>query len=136
WALAARASASALGSGRQPEVALLRTHDVRDRSRGAGRLVGSVGPYRPITGEGTVLPVLAHVTDRRARSWLRVRLPGRSLGASPPPQIGWISARNTVRFSTGWRVFVSLAGRRVTVYYGGRLRASVVAVVRKPANPA
>jgi lipoprotein-anchoring transpeptidase ErfK/SrfK len=82
-----------------------------------------------------VLPVLAHVTDRRGRSWLRVRLPGRSLGASPPPGIGWISARNTVRFSTGWHIFVSLAGRRVTVYYAGRLSASFVAIVGKPSTP-
>ena len=32
-------------------------------------------------------------------------------------------------------IFVSLAGRRVTVYYAGRLSASFVAIVGKPSTP-
>jgi hypothetical protein len=133
--LAAQANAAARHPARQAEVGLLRTHAVRDRSRGAGRLVGSVGPYRPITGERTVLPVLARAKDRRGRLWLRVRLPGRALGASPLPRIGWISARNTELSTTGWHIYVDLAGRRVSAYYGGRLRNSFVAIVGKPSTP-
>jgi hypothetical protein len=133
--LAAQANAAAQHPAWQAEVGLLRTHAVRDRSRGAGRLVGSVGPYRPITGERTVLPVLARVKDRRGRVWLRVRLPGRAFGASPLPRIGWVSARNTELSTTGWHIYVDLGGRRVSAYYGGRLRKSFVAIVGKPSTP-
>ncbi len=57
-------------------------------------LIAWVSATRPITGEQTVLPVLAQATDNHGRAWLRVRLPGRTLrcrrhlrdraGSAPP----------------------------------------------------
>jgi hypothetical protein len=133
--LAAQAHAAARHAARQAEVRLLRTHDVRDRSRGGGRIVGWVGSYRPITAERTVLPVLAHVRDSRGRVWLRVRLPGRALGARPLPRTGWISDRSTEQWTTGWHIYVDLGGRRVSGYYDGRLSKTFLAIVGKPSTP-
>lgn len=132
-AQAARAAASPRIAPHQVLVALLRTHGVSDRPN--GKQVAFVGPSRPITGERTVLPVLAQTIDTRGRSWLRVRLPGRAIGGSPPPRTGWIGAWNTLRSTTAWHIVVDLNARRVFIYHDGRQLLSYQAIVGKPSTP-
>jgi lipoprotein-anchoring transpeptidase ErfK/SrfK len=85
---------------------------------------------RPITGEATVLPVLAHATGPRGASWLQVLLPGR-----PNSSTGWI-LRNAVFLSiTKWQIVVTLSLRRVQVFWGGHLIATFSAVVGSPSTP-
>jgi hypothetical protein len=97
--------------------------------------VGSVSGSRPLTGERTVLPLLAQATGTRGGRWLRVRLPGRTLGSRPPPLTGWIRASNTLRSFTRWHIFVRLRARRVDVYRDGRRLRSYQAIVGKPSTP-
>ncbi|MCW2925092.1 MAG: ErfK/YbiS/YcfS/YnhG family protein [Thermoleophilia bacterium] len=96
---------------------------------------GSVGPLRPITGARTTLPVLAHRTDARNRTWLQVRLPGRAMGGARPPATGWIVASGTTPTSTPWHLVVDVATRRVSVFYRGRLLHRFAAIVGAPATP-
>ena len=85
---------------------------------------------RPITRARTVLPVVAHATDRHGAPWLRVLLPGR-----PNSRTGWIPGRLTTRSSTHWQVVVHTYTRRVIAYFNGRLMGSFKAVVGKPSTP-
>lgn len=119
----------------QETVALFSAHGVRDRPNVHDKLIDTVSPTRPITGERTVLPVLAQTTDNHGRSWLRVRLPGRTLRGQPPPPAGWIRASNTVISTTAWHLVVDLIARRVDVYFKGRLLRSYPAIVGKPSTP-
>jgi lipoprotein-anchoring transpeptidase ErfK/SrfK len=89
-----------------------------------------VGPARPITGERTTLPVIGKAPGPGGGGWLEVMLPGRPNGAS-----GWISAHGTRARVTGWRLVVSLAARRLTVYRHGRIVRRFGAVVGKPSTP-
>ena len=89
-----------------------------------------VAPWRPITGQRTVLPVLAHATTADGARWLRVMLPGRPNGRK-----GWIAQRGTVLTKTSWRVVVRTSSRRVLVYRQGHLARSFAAVVGKPSTP-
>ncbi len=91
----APAAASAQIAPRQEVAALLSAHPVRNRPDVRAKPLALVDATRPITGERTVLPVITSTVDRRGRAWLRVRLPGRSLGSAAPPQTGWISMWNT-----------------------------------------
>ncbi len=114
---------------------MLGKHSARDRAKVDGKLVAFVGARRPITGERTVLPVLAQTIDNRGRSWLRVRLPGRALGRKPPPPAGWISASNTLLSTTAWHIVVDASARRVVVYRDGRRLRSYRAIVGEPSTP-
>jgi lipoprotein-anchoring transpeptidase ErfK/SrfK len=93
-------------------------------------VVETVGPQRPITGEQTVLPVLARSTRAGGIPWLRVMLPGR-----PNSSSGWIAQRGTTQAATDWRIRVDLGARRVRVYRRGRIVKDFPAVVGKPSTP-
>ena len=97
--------------------------------------IAFVTSTRPITGERTVLPVLAQTIDNNGRAWLRVRLPGRALNGTPPPKTGWISASNTLISTTAWHIVVDLNARLVVVYRDGRQLHSYSAIVGKPSTP-
>lgn len=131
----ARATGAPPIATRQETVALLATHSARNQPRVDGRLVASVTARRPITGERTVLPVLAQAIDEHGRSWLRVRLPGRALGGKPPPRAGWINASNTLRSTTAWHIVVDASARRVAVYRDGQRLRSYRAIVGKRSTP-
>ena len=131
----ARAAAAPRIAPRQEIVALLSSRGVRDRPIEHDKLIAFVAATRPITGERTVLPVLARAIDDHGRAWLRVRLPGRALGSKPPPRTGWINASNTRISDTAWHIVVELGLRRVVVYRGGRRLRSYPAIVGKPATP-
>lgn len=90
---------------------------------------GVVLAWRPITGEQTVLPVIA-VTGQPGLRWLRVMLPGR-----PNGRTGWIRQQGTVLSTTSWRIVVTTSSRRILVYDHGRLVRSFLAVVGKPSTP-
>jgi lipoprotein-anchoring transpeptidase ErfK/SrfK len=122
-------------AAQQQVVALLTGHSVRDRANGHGRVVAFVAATRPITGERTVLPVLAQSVDSGGHFWLRVRLPGRAVSGESLPATGWISAAQTQLAATGWRIVVDLIARRVSVYNDGTLLRSYAAIVGKPSTP-
>ncbi len=94
------------------------------------RRVAMVSQLRPITGEQTVLPVIAHATDGHGAAWLRVLLPGR-----PNSHTGWISARSTTPAVTKWQITISLSARQVTAFWDGRVARTFKAVVGKPLTP-
>jgi lipoprotein-anchoring transpeptidase ErfK/SrfK len=89
-----------------------------------------VSATRPITGEQTVLPVIAHATGAHDAAWLRVLLPGR-----PNGHTGWISARSTTAALTRWRIIIRISTRQVTAYWDGRPAHTFTAVVGKPSTP-
>lgn len=97
-------------------------------SRSSGS-AAEVGEVRPITGERTVLPVVASTTAG-GEQWLEVLLPGR-----PNSHTGWIEANIVTPTVTGWHIVVSLGTRKVTVYDNGRLARTFLAVVGKPSTP-
>jgi lipoprotein-anchoring transpeptidase ErfK/SrfK len=138
-ALAIAPAAEAKSAGKikaeQATVSLLGTHSVRTRPSAKSKAVARVSAARPITGERTVMPVLAHKIDNRKRRWLKVRLPGRVLGAPAPPHTGWISASNTMPFMTVWHVVVSRSARKVTVYRAGHKQHVYSAIVGAPDTP-
>ena len=134
-AQAARATGGGPIAPSQQIAALLTTHGVRDRPNAASKLVATVNARRPLTGERTVLPVLAQTVDSRGQFWLRVRLPGRAFGQKPPPATGWISASHTLLSTTPWHIVVHLGARRVTLYYDGRAVHTYPAIVGKPSTP-
>jgi lipoprotein-anchoring transpeptidase ErfK/SrfK len=135
WAQAAPAAAALRIAPQQEIVALLRSRGVRQRPSAHAKLVAFVNAMRPITGERTVLPVLAQTIDNHGRAWLRVRLPGRTLGGSQPPRTGWINASHALISTTPWHLVVELAARRVLVYRDGRRLRSYLAIVGKPSTP-
>jgi lipoprotein-anchoring transpeptidase ErfK/SrfK len=92
--------------------------------------VTELSDLRPITGERTVLPVIARATGPRGLRWLEVLLPGR-----PNGHTGWIQRRATTTSFTRWRISVRLSTRTVTIFYAGRLTKTFSAVVGKPSTP-
>jgi lipoprotein-anchoring transpeptidase ErfK/SrfK len=84
----------------------------------------------PITGEQTVLPVIAHHTDPNGTAWLKVLLPGR-----PNSHAGWIASRWTTPRITDWQITVRLSTRQVTVWFDNKARRRFTAVVGKPSTP-
>lgn len=92
--------------------------------------VAMVSATRPITGEQTVLPVVAHATDAHGVAWLRVLLPGR-----PNSHTGWISARSTTPALTKWQITIRISTRTVTIYWNGHLARTFTAVVGKASTP-
>jgi lipoprotein-anchoring transpeptidase ErfK/SrfK len=107
-------------------------HDTEAFSRptSSSRLVAIVSATRPITGEQTVLPVIAHATDAHGAVWLKVLLPGR-----PNSHTGWISARSTTPALTKWQIIIRISTRRVTALWDGRVVRTFEAVVGKPSTP-
>src|SRR5450759_2760465 len=99
-------------------------------NRGSRR-VAMVSKIRPITGEQTVLPVIARATDGHGAAWLRVLLPGR-----PDSHTGWISARSTTPAVTDCQLTIRISTRQVTALRDGRLVRTFKAVVGKSSTPA
>jgi lipoprotein-anchoring transpeptidase ErfK/SrfK len=110
--------------------ALLSNHLVHGRPAAGSRALVTVPARRPITGERTTLPVIGRARGSDGIGWLKVMLPGRPNGSS-----GWIAQQGTRTLVTGWRLVVSLAARRVTVYRHGRVLRRFRAVVGKPSTP-
>jgi len=104
------------------------TRAFRKPSTGSGS-AGEVNEVRPITGERTVLPVVATV-DVHGEQWFDVLLPGR-----PDSHTGWIQAASVSQAATDWRIIVDLSARQVTVYFAGHLTRTFPAVVGKPSTP-
>lgn len=89
--------------------------------------VGEVNEVRPITGERTVLPVVA---SSGGGGWLEVLLPGR-----PDSHTGWIEAAGVSRTTTTWHIEIDLAKRQVAVFESGRPVRTFSAVIGKPSTP-
>ena len=85
---------------------------------------------RPITGERTVLPVVATTTDSHGGRWLDVRLPGR-----PNSHTGWIEESIVTVTVTNWQIVVHLSTRQVVVFQNGRVVRTFLSVVGKPSTP-
>jgi lipoprotein-anchoring transpeptidase ErfK/SrfK len=109
---------------------LLSGHRAHSRPTAVSRVLAQVPATRPITGEPTTLPVVGHTRGVGGIHWLHVMLPGRPNGGT-----GWIAAQGTRAETTGWRLAVDLARRRVTVYRHGRVVRVFAAVVGKPSTP-
>jgi lipoprotein-anchoring transpeptidase ErfK/SrfK len=103
--------------------------DALSRPRVGAAAATEVNEVRPITGERTVLPVVA-TTRTHGAKWLEVLLPGR-----PNSHTGWIEASAVSQTVTDWRIVVDLAARTVSVYYDGALTRTFPAVVGKPSTP-
>jgi L,D-transpeptidase catalytic domain len=113
------------------QLAVLLTARGAHRAHAAGSpLLSPVAANRPITGERTTLPVVGHATGPGGVPWLEVMLPGRPDGST-----GWIAQQGTRALTTGWRILVDLAARRVRVYSEGRTVKTFEAVVGKPSTP-
>jgi lipoprotein-anchoring transpeptidase ErfK/SrfK len=113
------------------ELAVLRTAHAAHRAPAAGSpQIALVSAATPITGEQSTLPVIGHSTGPGAVRWLQVMLPGRPDGST-----GWIVQSGTRKLTTGWRILVDLAARRVRVYRDGRTVRTFGAVVGKPSTP-
>jgi lipoprotein-anchoring transpeptidase ErfK/SrfK len=135
----AYAQAAEAASGRiaklQKIVSVLGSRGARARPRLADRQVAFINSTRPLTGERTTLPVLDQTIDSHGRAWLRVRLPGRTLGGRTPPRTGWIIAANTLISTTPWHIVVTLGARTVSVYRAGTRVRRFTAIVGKPSTP-
>ena len=123
------ASASRVPVG-QDLVVLVHDQVVRSAPSMSARRLTTVTSRRPLTGAGTVLPVLGHATGKHGRTWVDVRLPGR-----PNSSRGWITTAGTMPSWTPWRLSVNLNARLVTVYYRGRVMRRFPAVVGAPSTP-
>jgi len=132
WAetLPASATRPVIVNPTQELAALLSSHEALSKPSVGSASLRLVQARRPITGERTVLPVLAHTTDGDGRQWLRVRLPGR-----PNGRTGWISQRATVLSRTSWHIAVNTTSRRVTVYRYGRPARVFKAIVGAASTP-
>jgi hypothetical protein len=109
----------------QQLVALLLPHEARSQPAAGSAPLVLVPATTPITGERTVLPVLA-----RDGQWLEVRLPGR-----PNGHTGWISRDGTALSATDWHIVLDLSRRQVTVYQAARPVRVFSAVIGKPSTP-
>jgi lipoprotein-anchoring transpeptidase ErfK/SrfK len=113
------------------ELAVLRTAHAAHRAPTAtSPQVTLVPATTPITGAQTTLPVIGHSTSPGGGRWLQVMLPGRPDGLT-----GWIAQQGTRKLTTGWRILVDLAARRVRVYRDGLTVRTFQAVVGKPSTP-
>lgn len=136
-ALLAGAAAVPAGASSAPAVAATQqvavlNHDTEaftkpNRSSGSA---GEVNEVRPITGERTVLPVVAHRTDSHGAQWLEVLLPGR-----PNSHTGWIEAGIVTLSVTDWQIVVHLSTRQVVVYSSGHVVRTFLSIVGKPSTP-
>ena len=129
---AAPAGASFAPAVRATQPVAVLNHDTEaftkpSRSSGSAAEVNEV---RPITGERTVLPVVAQSTDAHGARWLDVLLPGR-----PNSHTGWIEASIVTLSVTDWQIVIHLSTRQVVVYSGGHVVRTFLAVVGKPSTP-
>ena len=129
--------AASAGTEKAPQIAhtqkltqVMTPHGVRARPDGHAPVIETVQPWRPLTGERTILPVLARARGKQGVWWLEVLLPGR-----PNGHTGWIKKPGTLAARTSFAVLVHLATRRVDVYQSGRLAESFLAVVGRPSTP-
>lgn len=132
-ALVAATAAGATPASVRPTqqlVVLLRAHGAYAAPSVQSALLGSVRTRRPLTGEPTVLPVIARRVGADGLRWLRVRLPGRPNGLT-----GWIRERGSVSTATSWHVVVATSSHRVFAYRNGRLVRAFDAIVGKPSTP-
>jgi lipoprotein-anchoring transpeptidase ErfK/SrfK len=113
------------------ELTVLGTAHAAHRAPAAGSpQIALVPATTPITGERTTLPVIGRSTGSGGVRWLQVMLPGRPDGLT-----GWIAQQGTHKLTTGWRILVDLAARRVRVYRDGLAVRTFQAVVGKPSTP-
>ena len=129
WSSPSTASDAAVPAVQQLAM-LNHTIDAYGAPRHGARVVESVSRERPITGERTVLPVVARTTDSSGGVWLKVLLPGRPNGHS-----GWVSARTITQATTRWRIAIRTSTRQVSVFSNGRLVRTFLAVVGAPSTP-
>jgi hypothetical protein len=97
------------------------------RSRPAGRIVATIGPW---SGGPVGLLVLNSRRGPLGATWLKVRLPRRPNGAS-----GWISADAVQLRRTAYRIEISTGRRQVRLRYKGRVIQTYGAVVGRPGTP-
>jgi lipoprotein-anchoring transpeptidase ErfK/SrfK len=113
----------------QELVGLLAGQEAMSRPSEHSAVLTLLRARRPITGEETVLPVIAHeIVD--GRQWLDVMLPGR-----PNGRTGWIRERSTRLSTTWWHILVDISTRRVTVDYAAHPVRVFTAIVGKPSTP-
>jgi lipoprotein-anchoring transpeptidase ErfK/SrfK len=130
---AGSATAAVIPAGAQAtqQLAVLRTtHAAHRAPAAASPQIALVPATTPITGEQTTLPVIGHSTGPGGVRWLQVMLPGRPDGLT-----GWIAQQDTRKLTTGWRILVNLAARRIRVYREGHTVRTFQAVVGKPSTP-
>lgn len=128
-AAAAGAAAASVGPT-QELVILVRAHGAYTTPSAHSARVGFVRARRPLTGEPTVLPVIARRAGADGLEWLRVRLPGRPNGLT-----AWIRKRGTAYATTSWRIVVTISNRQVLAYRNGRVVRVFKAIVGKPSTP-
>jgi lipoprotein-anchoring transpeptidase ErfK/SrfK len=129
--VAGSATATARAAKGTHELAVLnQTSEAYARPATGSAAIQRVSRTRPITGEQTVLPVLAHHTSPNGVAWLKVLLPGR-----PNSHSGWITGRSTTPRITNWQITVRLSTRQVTVLFDDKARRRFTAVVGKPSTP-
>ncbi len=128
---AARPVSRPAGKGTLPLAVLNHATEAYANPTRASKVIQRVSGTRPITGEQTVLPVIAHaINAAHGTGWLKVLLPGR-----PNSHTGWITARSVTAAITPWQISVRLLTRTVTVRWDGRVRRTFKAVVGKPSTP-
>jgi lipoprotein-anchoring transpeptidase ErfK/SrfK len=98
-------------------------------------LVAVVRAQRPLTGEQTVLPVIARAQGSDGQPWLEVRLPGRPLHGQVLAATGWIAAKGTVPGQTSWHIVVNTERRRASVFRRARQIRRFTVIVGKPSTP-
>ncbi|HTX13416.1 MAG TPA: L,D-transpeptidase [Solirubrobacteraceae bacterium] len=76
------------------------------------------------------LLVLSRPRVADGRCWLQVRLPWRPNNAA-----GWVNANNVLVQRTPWRIRVSTAERRLTLFRSGKAVRTLSVVVGKPSTP-
>jgi hypothetical protein len=119
-----------LGTPSQELAVLLADHAAMASPSTSAVREQEVSDVRPITGERTVLPVLASRTTAKGIKWFDVRLPGR-----PNGRTGWILQRKTFAEMTNWRIVVDTTTRQVLVYDGGAIAKNYLAIVGSAAAP-
>jgi lipoprotein-anchoring transpeptidase ErfK/SrfK len=126
-----RAARSGAGSpGTQRLAVLTQAANAFAQPSSGSSLLAVVARLRPITGERTVLPVVASATDSQGQAWLDVLLPGR-----PNGRAGWIAAQETRPAVARWAIRVHLSSRELQVSFDGRAFRSFKVVVGKPSTP-
>jgi lipoprotein-anchoring transpeptidase ErfK/SrfK len=113
----------------QRTASLLIGQSVHARPSAHAPTVGQVAATRPLTGNQTVLPVIA-TAHTGAHEWLLVRLPQR-----PDGFVGWISAAGVRLARTPWHIVVVRSQRQAVVYDRGRAVRTFWIIVGKPSTP-
>jgi lipoprotein-anchoring transpeptidase ErfK/SrfK len=126
----ARAATPTVGAAAQWTATLRYTTQAMSWSGGTGRPLETVSRTRPITGQPTVLPMLARATNPQGVDWVEVLLPGR-----PNGRAGWITARSQTTKIAHWQIVIRLSTRRVTALRDGRVVRVFRAVVGAPSTP-